>query len=78
MYVFTKDSVGVKIKFEFDWHNSPFEAEYTHYGNMSREGSDFTVLETHGREDEFKKINQGDYMIVNMLTGKFCIIPKER
>ncbi|MBO7509437.1 MAG: hypothetical protein J6T57_04155 [Alphaproteobacteria bacterium] len=78
VYVFTKDSVGVKIKFEFDWHNSPFEAEYTHYGNMSREGSDFTVLETHGREDEFKKINQGDYMIVNMLTGKFCIIPKER
>ncbi len=78
VHVFTKDSVGVKIRFEFDWGNSPFDAEYTHHGNMSRENLDFTVLETYGRKDEFDKIKQGDYMIVNMLTGKFCIIPKER
>lgn len=78
VHVFTKDSVGVKIRFEYDWGNSPFDAGYTHHGNMSRENLDFTVLETYGRKDEFDKIKQGDYMIVNMLTGKFCIIPKER
>ena len=76
VHIFTKDSVGVKIRFEFDWGNSPFDAEYTHHGNMSREGLDFTVLETYGRKHEFENIKQGDYMIVDMLTGKFCIKEK--
>ena len=73
VHVFTKDSVGVKFKFEFDCLNSPFEGLYGHHGNMRRENLDFTVLETWGRRADFEKIKPGDYMRLNMLTGKFTI-----
>ena len=78
VYVFTKDSVGVKFKFEFDWSNSPFDGLYGHHGNMLRENLDFTVLETWGRRTDFENIKPGDYIRVNMLTGKFNIIAKTR
>ncbi|MBO4583123.1 MAG: hypothetical protein J5714_03665 [Alphaproteobacteria bacterium] len=76
VHVFTKDSVGVKFKFEFDCLNSPFEGLYGHHGNMRRENLDFTVLETWGRSAEFEKIKPNDYVRINMLTGKFNIIAK--
>ena len=78
VYVFTKDSVGVKFKFEFDWSNSPFDGLYGHHGNMLRENLDFTVLETWGRRTDFENIKPGDYIRVNMLTGKFNVIAKTR
>lgn len=73
VYVFTKNSVGVQFKFDFDWSNSPFDGLYGHHGNMLRENLDFTVLETWGRRDEFEKIKKGDYVCINMLTGQFSI-----
>ena len=76
--IFTKDSVGMKHRFYFDWSNSPFEGLYGHHGNMVRENLDFTVLETHGRTSDFENIREGDYMLVNMITGKFTVIPKSQ
>jgi len=78
VHVFTKNSVGVKFKFEFDWSNSPFDGLYGHHGNMLRENLDFTVLETWGRRADFENIKPGDYIRVNMLTGKFNVIAKTR
>ena len=77
VHVFTKDSVGVYLAFEgFFREHSPFSAQYNHMGNMSRENLDFTVLETFGRGKEFEHIKEGDYMRVNLVSGKFQTRPQ--
>ena len=40
--------------------------------------TDFIVLETYGRTSDFENIREGDYMVVNMVTGEFTVIPKSQ
>ncbi|MBD5388673.1 hypothetical protein HDR63_00250 [bacterium] len=49
---------------------SPFAAQYTHHGNMTRENLDFTMLDTFGRRAEYDRIKNGDWLTINLLTGK--------
>ena len=74
--IFTNKSVGVGFKFMTSWSNSPFEAQYNHHGNMSRENLDFTELEIWGRNAEFENIKEGDRILVDMYNGKVKLIAK--
>ncbi|MBO7066690.1 MAG: hypothetical protein J6W40_03650 [Alphaproteobacteria bacterium] len=74
--IFTNKSVGVGFQFMVSWSNSPFEAQYNHHGNMSRENLDFTELELWGRNAEFENIEEGDRILVDMYNGKVKLIAK--
>lgn len=78
--VYTNKSVGVGFQFMTSWSNSPFEAQYNHHGNMSRENIDFTELEMWGRNAEFEKlgIEEGDRILVDMYNGRIALLAKAK
>ena len=70
--IYTKQSYKDIYSFTTGRSDGPLGAQYTHYGNMMREHLDFSCfIAWKSSQNNFSNIKEGDYLRINLMTGKW-------